>query len=135
MNAAIIEKMTAPQLIKLAIIDLAIEWGQLGAGNTSDISTETIDDLYDEYKGDSLLDDCDNETRTSGNETGLPCDMSRHYDSESVAINVRGVWVGFTEWSGGGKHGEPEAIDWIDSAYFVEAKPIIVTRHEFSLIK
>lgn len=127
--------MTAPQLIKLAVIDLAIDWGQLGAGATGDISAETVDDLYAEYKDDCLLDDCDNETRASGEETGLPCEMSRHYESESVAINVRGVWVGFTEWSGGGKYGEPEAIDWIEHAYFVDAKPFTVTRHEFSLTK
>ena len=125
--------MTAPQLLKLAVIDLAIDWKQLIA--TDDISSNTIDDLYDEYKDECSLDDCDNETRVSGVETGLSCESSRHYDSEAVAINVRGVWVGFTEWSGGGKHGEPEAIDWIEHAYFVEAKPIIVTSHEFSLIK
>ena len=127
------ERMSAPQLIKLAIIDLAIDWEQLDA--TDDISADTIDELYDEYKDRSLLDDCDNETRVAGVETNLPCKMSRHYDSESVAINVRGVWVGFTEWSGGGKYGEPGAIDWIDHAYFVDAKPVVVTRHEFSLIK
>ena len=28
-----------------------------------------------------------------------------------------GSWVGWTYWYGGGKYGEPEAIDWMDDAY------------------
>lgn len=31
-----------------------------------------------------------------------------------------GSWVGWTYWYGGGKHGEPEAIDWMEDAYNVE---------------
>ncbi|WP_244097750.1 hypothetical protein [Burkholderia anthina] len=30
-----------------------------------------------------------------------------------------GSWVGWNYWYGGGKHGEPEAVEWIEDAYDV----------------
>jgi len=64
-----------------------------------------------------------NAIRTSGTKSGIPNrDWSRHYDCHEVAALVGGRWVGWTYWYGGGKHGEPEAIDWIDSAYFLDVK-------------
>lgn len=60
-------------------------------------------------------------------ETDIECDWSLHYDSKSVAKKLDdGRWVGYTYWSGGGKHGEPEAIDWIGDAYFLK---VIGERH------
>jgi len=31
-------------------------------------------------------------------------------------------WVGWTYWYGGGKHGEPESVEWMEDAYFVGVK-------------
>lgn len=65
--------------------------------------------------------DTENELRCSGVPTGLPCDYSRHYESKSVAAEMLdGSWVGWTYWHGGGKHGEPELIPWMEDAYEVE---------------
>jgi hypothetical protein len=33
-----------------------------------------------------------------------------------------GSWVGWTYWSGGGKHGEPESISWMSEAYELDVK-------------
>lgn len=56
--------------------------------------------------------------RTSGQETGLECDWCRHYESKAVAAPMfDGTWSGWTYWYGAGKHGEPAAMDWMDSAY------------------
>lgn len=50
--------------------------------------------------------------------TDVDCESSRHYESQSVAaITPDGTWVGWTYWYGGGKHGNPEEIDWIEHAY------------------
>lgn len=65
-------------------------------------------------------------------ETGLPAPSSRHYESEAVAYQyVDGSWVGWSYWYGGGKHGEPEAIDWMEDAYDVnctEEEKVVVVR-------
>lgn len=63
-----------------------------------------------------------NEFRESGEESGIVGkEFSRHYESEQRAVKLQGgEWVGWTYWHGGGKHGEPEAIDWISSAYFLD---------------
>lgn len=59
--------------------------------------------------------------RTSGTRTGIPArEYSRHYDCHEVAALLSGRWVGWTYWYGGGKHGEPEGIEWIEHAYFVD---------------
>lgn len=56
-------------------------------------------------------------------ETKIECDHSRHYESKSVAKQLDdGTWVGWTYWYGGGKHGEPEAVDWMGYAYFLDVK-------------
>lgn len=70
--------------------------------------------------------------RNCGVETGLPTEYSRHYESESVATQMDdGSWVGWTFWHGGGKHGEPEAIEWMNEAYdldCVEEQKLVTVR-------
>lgn len=56
-----------------------------------------------------------------------PC--SRHYESEAVAMVCCGVWVGWIRWTGGGKHGEPEAMD--KTPHFLN----VVSATEISVIK
>lgn len=78
-----------------------------------------LEDYVDQWFSEGLY-----EFRDSyDEETDIKCDWSRHYESKSVAKKLdNGKWVGYTYWYGGGKHGEPEAIDWIDDAYFLEMK-------------
>lgn len=110
-------KMTAEQKIKHLILSTLARHRE---EDTVEITAENIDELYDEaYENDDGgLQDARNEVRCSGEETGLPCQSSRHYESDAVAAQAPdGSWVGWTYWYGGGKHGEPEAIDWMDEAY------------------
>ena len=53
-------------------------------------------------------------------ETDVTCEWCRHYESKSVAANIDGTWIGWTYWYGGGKHGEPEAVAWMEDAYFLD---------------
>lgn len=72
------------------------------------------------------------ETR-EGMETNLrPKTSSRHYEIEVRAIEVDGVWVAWDYCYGGGKHGEPEAFDWISNARIVECKERVVTKIEYT---
>jgi hypothetical protein len=82
-----------------------------------DLSGEAVDDMFHALDEDEIQ-EAQYEVREGQFETGLKCDWSRHYESKSVAAKTpSGEWVGWTYWYGGGKHGEPEAIDWIESAY------------------
>lgn len=104
------------------------------AGNDQEISStlteEKIEDLWDENYDE--VQDCKYEFREGEVETNIPCESSRHYESNSVAAQCPdGTWVGWTYWYGGGKHGEPEAIDWIEHAYnleCVEEEKLVVVR-------
>jgi hypothetical protein len=74
-------------------------------------------DEFDERDPDNLQ-DARSEIRGGTAETGLPTPYSRHYESKSVAAQMPdGSWVGWTYWYGGGKHGEPGAVEWIEDAY------------------
>jgi hypothetical protein len=83
------------------------------------VTKENVDDVYE----DATSDNCDvydaaNEFREGEITTDVECDWSRHYEARSVAAQMHdGKWVGWTYWYGGGKHGNPEEIDWMDSAY------------------
>jgi len=102
-------------------------------GDTSfgEITSDNIDEVWDD--NDDLVQDELYEFREGEVETGIPSkNYSRHYECHEVASQmVDGSWVGWTYWYGGGKHGEPEAVDWMDSAYnldCVEEEKVMVVR-------
>lgn len=124
--------LTAPQKLKYAILELAYIWR--GETIRKDMTGEEIEDEFDYLDGSDAI----NEIRTSGTETKLPRESSRHYESDEVAVQCpTGEWVGFTYWYGGGKHGEPEAIDWIPHAYdlTVVSKEVVRWEHTFTKVK
>lgn len=106
--------MNAQQKLKHIILALIAVWD----GETlPEVTAENIDDLYDEAESDQVY-DAKSEIRSGEVETGLPTQSSRHYECEEVAAQAPdGSWVGWTHWHGGGKHGEPNAIDWMGEAY------------------
>jgi hypothetical protein len=109
---------TAPQKLKRAILIKAINDKTITL-SAEVITAENVDELFVEHSADWALQDEINEMRYSGQETGLPERVrSRHYESDEVAAQMDdGSWVGWTFWHGGGKHSEPDAIDWIPHAY------------------
>lgn len=91
-------------------------------GYTEKLTAENVDDIYEERLiNEDAHWDYESEFRSSGEQTNLPCPSSRHYESKSVACKLSdGGWIGWTYWYGGGKHGEPGAIDWMEDAYEVD---------------
>lgn len=122
--------MTPEQKIKWAILEVAARFNKTEAPA---YPCENVDELYSELvKNDDHL-DAKAEVRSSGFETKLPCPYySRNYESKAVAMKMPdSSWVGWTYWYGGGKHAEPEAIDWIEYAYNVdcaEEEKVVVVR-------
>ena len=112
--------MNAEQKIKHEILLIAVERHSLPEKITSD----NIDEIYeDTLVKDEKHYDLENEFRYGEFRTGIECEYSRHYDSESVAKQMRdGTWVGWTFWSGGGKNVEPGGIDWMPEAYFLDVE-------------
>lgn len=79
--------------------------------------------IQDDCELSDSLHDIKSGFRSGTYETGIECDWSRHYESKAVATQMLdGSWVGWTYWYGGGKHGEPGAIEWIDGAYDVTVR-------------
>lgn len=111
-------KHTAEQKVKYLILSAHARLNDGDAYDLSKLSGEEIDAAYDQLVGNDEHWDAQGEVRGGEIETGLKCDWSRHYESKAVAAQLPdGTWVGWTYWYGGGKHGEPEAVDWIDDAY------------------
>lgn len=94
---------------------------------------EELDDLWDRTN-DSNEDDMYDELyqfRSDGEETNLPAPSSRHYEADQVACQTPFGWVSWTYWYGGGKFGNPEEIDWIEDAFYVdcfEEEKLVVVR-------
>lgn len=112
--------MTPEQKIKHMILVRYAELYESAPRAPLIVTAESIDGMYAEVRenDDGSIWDAINEVRSGDVETGLQCDWSRHYESKAVAAKYAdGSWIGWTYWYGGGKHGEPEAVDWMDGAY------------------
>lgn len=109
--------MTPEQKLKHAILLRAVEMENTQLQDDP-VTAENVDALFDESDEEWELQDARNEMRCGQVETGIDCEWSRHYESKAVAAQMPdGSWVGWTYWYGGGKHGEPDSIDWMDAAY------------------
>lgn len=75
--------------------------------------------------------------RTGGESCNLaPENWSRHYESDQVVKKLdTGEWVSWTYWYGGGKHGCPDEIDWIEDAFLVKCEEKEVTNIERTFTK
>lgn len=124
--------MTPEQKIKHLIIARVAEYAE---EPLPEVTAENVDDLYDELDEDSAY-EAKAEIRSGEVETGLSCECSRHYESKSVAAKTpNGEWVGWTYWYGGGKHGEPEAIDWSEDAYDLACTEVMEPVLKFSKVE
>lgn len=113
--------MTPEQKLKKEIILLAAKDKNIEI--IGEVSGEEVEQLYQQLVDLDLHWDYKNEIRQGQVETDLDCDYSRHYESKSVAMQVKdGSWIGWTYWYGGGKFGEPEAIDFMANAYELDCK-------------
>lgn len=117
--------MTPQQKIKYTILLQSKEY------DAKDITDDNIDKIYHKFIDDGGY-DYEYEFREGTVETAIKCEYSRHLESKSVATQMfDGSWVGWTYWYGGGKHAEPEAIDWMSEAYnlnVVEEEKIMIVR-------
>ena len=128
--------MTPQQKIRHSIILRGILLYGIAGFPVDEINAQTVDDLYDRFEEEysAAEQDARSEIRDGEVDTDLPSPCSRHYESKSVASKMPdGSWVGWTYWYGGGKHGEPESIDWIDDAYDLDMteEEVTITRQNF----
>jgi len=119
--------LTASQLIRKACLQYCLDHetddDDLGNFCGPFETIEQIDAMEREVDDHccDLLQEAKSELRCGTHETGLRCETSRHYESKTVAMQIDGQWVGWTYWYGGGKFGDPQAIDWIEDAVLLDA--------------
>jgi hypothetical protein len=114
--------MTPEQKLKWAILARAAEWDD-SVLEGPPYPCQNVDELYDKLVEEDGHWDARSEVRSSGVDTGLPCEQSRNYESKAVAMKMPdGSWVGWTYFFGGGKHGAPEGMGWMEDAYEVECR-------------
>ena len=123
--------MTPEQILKAAILEYVAR--SIKDDGVDELSLEgpfdtqeKIDaafELIEEHYLDDEVSEAESELRGSyTHETGIQTQHSRHYESKAVARQFGDKRVGWTYWYGGGKHGEPESVEWMEHAYFVEVK-------------
>jgi hypothetical protein len=123
--------MTPANKIRKELLLQAAQDPELNFGLPLD-TDEQVGEAYDKFVESNNHWDYLSEFREGQVETNIPAPYSRHYESRSVARKMSdGDWVGWTYWYGGGKHGDPESIDWIEDAYnltCVEETKMVVVR-------
>jgi hypothetical protein len=121
--------MTPEQKVQWLILIKEAEYCEEEAPN---VTEDNVEDLYDAIVANDDHWDAMDEVRCSGTLTGIPCFDSRNFESDAVAAQLPdGTWVGWVYWYGGGKHGNPDEIEWMDKAYHVfcdEVEEMMVVR-------
>lgn len=114
---------TATEAINAEILKVAIENYRNDEGIDVDVIIDTFDDFIElcPHAEDYIAEE-ECEFRDSYSlETDIEPESSRYLEAKSVAKKLSdGRWVGWTYWYGGGKHANPEEIDWIPDAYFLD---------------
>ena len=129
--------MTPTNKIKRRILQEAIAQGDFECEGSIDNDGD-VADAYSDFDGSDACQDYESEFRCGEVETKLKCDFSSHYESKSVAAKMDdGSWVGWTYWYGGGKYGEPNAIEWIKDVYNLECVETqeMVTVRKFNVLE
>jgi hypothetical protein len=129
-------KLTAPTKVLLEIILLGIHYHP-DEGYTEKqvyaLNEEEVIPFYEEAKEALNLGECKYELRDCGEDSGLACENSQHYESTAIAYECYdGTWVGWTYWYGGGKHANPEELEWIKDAYYLNCEEIVTTKNVFT---
>lgn len=109
--------MTPTQKIKWLVLAKAAQWS---GDEPPPYPCAIVDTIYGAAWERDELHDAVSEVRGSGVDTDLDAEWNYHYESKAVAGRLPdGTWVGWTYWYGGGKHGEPESVPWMEYAYDV----------------
>lgn len=119
--------LTAPQKIKQILIQKVTEL-------ILDAPDE-IDNKYAELEENARdhLRDVMGEFRGGQFQTDLDGEYNRIYETKVVAAQMLdGSYAAWTYYYGGGKHGEPEVVEWVDDAFEVEAEDKVVTVKVFT---
>lgn len=110
--------MTPEQKIKYLMLAVSARWQKIDPPDYLAMTGEDIDEAYDVLVSEDGHWDAKSETREGEVETGLPADGGCHYEAKAVAAQLPDrSWVGWTYYYGGGKHSDPESIDWMEDAY------------------
>jgi len=121
--------MTPEQKLKWAVLARVAQWKKKTA---PEYPCQNVDELYEALVESNDHWDAKSELREGQVETGMECEWSRNYESNAVSMQMPdGSWVGWTYWYGGGKHGEPDAIEWMGEAYDLdchEEEKVVVVR-------
>lgn len=125
--------MTPLNKVRLLVLMKARAWGEDDIPEIDTLTTDkAVEDAYETAGADYALQDAENDVREGEEETDIPREYDRNYESKSVAAQLpNGSWVGWTYWYGGGKHGNPEEIEWMEDAYdltCVEETQTVVVR-------
>ena len=123
--------MTAEQVVKLEIIKRAVKENDILVFK-DEYTSETIDELYDDALNGEYSDEVNEEyynIRHDGEEINLPTSRtSRHYEVDTHVLKIDDNWIAFDYYYGGGKHSEPDSIDWLDTCRFVYCEEKVVTQ-------
>lgn len=130
-------KMTAQELIyKMFLVKASSVNENINEIIAETQACESFEDIFDELLDSEFSDDL-YEVRYDcryGDQVVLdlePKTSSRHYEIEVRASKIDGVWVAWDFYYGGGKHGEPEAFDWISNARIVDCEERVATKTEY----
>ena len=125
--------MTPEQKLKWAVLLKAVDFENIA--DPGEITAENVDQLYEDNNQNWELQDARNEIRCGHEKSNIEAPYSRHYECDSVAAQMPdGSWVGWPYWYGGGKHGEPEAVDWMNHAYDLTCteEQVMTTKRTFT---
>ncbi|WP_037135887.1 hypothetical protein [Rhizobium leucaenae] len=131
-------RLTPEHKVKYLVLAEHAAFNDADIFDYSTVSGDDIDEAYEQLLDSGEQWDAESNVRGGEVETNLRCPISRNYEAKAVAAKLPdGSWVGWTYWYGGGKHGNPEEIEWIDGSYDVSCteEEKVVTVRTFAVVE
>lgn len=116
-----------------AIDTFKLEFSEANLEDAEKFDEVKCQKLYEETTYETWIGDRDivreivNEFRENGEEIDSKVEQGRYYCFQEVAKLITGLddlYLGWTYYFGGGKHSQPEQVEWMADCYLLKCKEI-----------
>lgn len=111
-----------------------VKYNSLNLEDVNNFDEDKVIEFYEEVeyeKWEDYIRDIVSDFRESGEEIDNKVEQDRYYCYQDVAKKITGsedLYLGWTYYFGGGKHAQPDQVEWMEDCYLLTCREVEETR-------